>query len=336
MIGSSETCGQGQVPALIIDVQHHYTPAELVAVPSTDRPTAEYTDGNPSFTFNPRISDLDAHIKDMDEAGVDAAVLTCSVGMNNLDLDVCRLINDRMKEAEEKYPGRFFGLAHAPAIGPGFADELKRCRDELGFQGAVMVSEPQGLGLDATELEDYYAAVSDLGMYVFVHPLLTSLSYTMLDNDYDLQRSIGREFSLATATVRLINGGILDRFPDLLVQMAHMAGGLAAILGRVRRHQEKEDLGIADHPRHGKLPEKDFMHYLTERMIFDTAGITGEINAVKSALLEIPASRIVFASDYPQEIKTAGALKKFIDDIRALGPDGEMILDEGGRLRAAA
>ena len=90
---------------------------------------------------------------------------------------------------------------------------------------------------------------------MFVHPLLTSLSYAILDNDYDLQRSVGREFSLAAATVRLINGGALYRFPDLLVQMAHMAGGLAAILGRVRRQQEKEDLGIADHPTHGKLPE---------------------------------------------------------------------------------
>lgn len=320
---------------MLIDVQHHYTPAELVTVPSSGRPTAEYTGGNPSFTFNPRISDLDAHIKDMDEAGVDAAVLSCSVGMNNLDLDVCRLINNAMKAAEEKYPGRFFGLAHAPAIGPGFAEELKRCRDELGFQGAVMVSEPQGLGLDATELESYYTAVSDLGLYVFVHPLLTSLSYKILDNDYDLQRSVGREFSLAAATVRLINGGVLDRFPDLLVQMAHMAGGLAAILGRVRRHQEKEDLGIADHPTHGKLPEKDFMHYLCERMMFDTAGISGEINGVKSALLEIPAARILFASDYPQEIKTAEGLKKFIADIRALGPDGETILDEAGRLRGA-
>jgi len=320
---------------MIIDVQHHYTPVELVTRPTTGKPTAEYTDGNPSYTFNPRISDLDAHIKDMDEAGIGAAVLTCNVGMDNLDMDVCRLINDRMKEAEEKYPGRFFSLAHAPAIGRDFADELKRCRDELGFQGTVMVSEPQGLGLDAPELEEYYRTASDLGFYVFVHPLLTSLSYTQLDNDYDLQRSIGREFSLVTATVRLINGGVLDRFPDLQVQMSHMAGGLAAILGRVRRHQEKEDLGIADHPRHGKLPEKDFMHYLRERLIFDTAGVTGEINAVKSALLEIPAERIVFASDYPQEIKTAGALKKFIDDIRALGDDGDTILDEAGRLRKA-
>ena len=78
------------------------------------------------------------------------------------------------------------------------------------------------------------------------------------------------------------------------------------------------------------------MHYLWTRMLFDTAGISGEINGVKSALVKIPPARILFASDYPQEIKTAEGLKKFIGAIRALGPDGETILDETGRLRDAA
>ncbi len=321
---------------MIIDHQHHYVPAEFIKAPAGDAPTAEYTGGNPSYTFNPLISNLDAHLAMMDEAGVDASVLTASAGMDNPDLDQCRRINDGMKEAEEKYPGRYIGMAHLPIRGEGALDELARCRDELGFTGAVTTSEPQGLGLDAPELDDYYKAVSDLGMYLFVHPLLTSLSYTQLDNDYDLQRSVGREFSLATATVRLINGGVLDRFPDLLVQISHLAGGLSAILGRVRRHQEKEDLGIADHPRHGKLPEKDFMHYMRERLIFDTSGVTLEINALKSALLEIPAGRIVFATDYPQEPKRAEQISTYIQQVRALGPDGETILkSDDGRLMPA-
>ncbi len=321
---------------MIIDHQHHYLPAEFVKAPADGRPQAEYTDGNPSYTFNPLISDLDAHLAVMDETGVGAAVLSCSVGMDNPDLAQCRRINDALRQAEERYPGRFIGLAHLPVIGDGASDELVRCRDELGFVGAVTTSEPQGMGLDAPEMDDYYRRLCDLGMYLFVHPLLTSLSYKQLDHDYDLQRSVGREFSLCTATVRLINGGVLDRFPDLVVQMSHLAGGLAAILGRVRRHQNKEDLGIADHPRHGKLPERDFMHYLTERLIFDISGVTGEINALKSALLEIPSARIVFATDYPQEIKSADEVRVYLDQIRALGEDGENVLrGNDGRLMPA-
>jgi hypothetical protein len=42
--------------------------------------------------------------------------------------------------------------------------------------------------------------------------------------------------------------------------------------------------------------------------------------------VEIPASRIVSATDYPQEIRAREAVRDFVFDIRALGRDGETIL----------
>jgi predicted TIM-barrel fold metal-dependent hydrolase len=50
------------------------------------------------------------------------------------------------------------------------------------------------------------------------------------------------------------------------------------------------------------------------------------IAAVKAALIEIPAARIVFATDYPQEIRERAAVRDFVKDLRALGKDGEAIL----------
>jgi hypothetical protein len=43
-------------------------------------------------------------------------------------------------------------------------------------------------------------------------------------------------------------------------------------------------------------------------------------------LSEIPASRIVFATDYPQEIRKREIVGDFVKEIRALGADGERIL----------
>jgi hypothetical protein len=43
-------------------------------------------------------------------------------------------------------------------------------------------------------------------------------------------------------------------------------------------------------------------------------------------LCEIPASRIVFATDYPQEIRKCEAVRNFVDELRMLGGDGERIL----------
>ena len=60
--------------------------------------------------------------------------------------------------------------------------------------------------------------------------------------------------------------------------------------------------------------------------MFDTAGFCGALGAVKSALIEIPASRIVFATDYPQEIRDRSAVADFVKELRGLGKNGEAIL----------
>jgi predicted TIM-barrel fold metal-dependent hydrolase len=94
----------------------------------------------------------------------------------------------------------------------------------------------------------------------------------------------------------------------------------------VRSYQDKAFWGTTGNARHGALPEKPLDHYIDERLVFDTAGFCGAIGSINSSLVELPASRVVFATDYPQEIRERAAVKKFVDELRALGPDGEAIL----------
>jgi predicted TIM-barrel fold metal-dependent hydrolase len=119
---------------------------------------------------------------------------------------------------------------------------------------------------------------------------------------------------------------VFDRHPDLTVHMAHLAGGIASMLGRIRSYQNKDFWGTKGNARHGAKAAKDFDHYLRNNMVFDTAGFAGAISSVKTALVEIPAARIVFATDYPQEIRLREPVRDFVRDIRALGKDGEAIL----------
>jgi predicted TIM-barrel fold metal-dependent hydrolase len=128
------------------------------------------------------------------------------------------------------------------------------------------------------------------------------------------------------ATIRLINSGVLDRHPNLMIHMSHLGGGLAALLGRIRSYQDKEFWGTLGNARHGVTPKKEFDHYLRNNFVFDTAGFCGAIGAVKGALIEIPAARIVFATDYPQEIRERSAVGDFVKELRALGKEGEAIL----------
>jgi len=275
--------------------------------------------------FHSLLFDLDAHIEMMDVAGIDAAVLSCAEGMC-AELEKSKLINDRTKEATVNYPGRFLGFAHAHPLGGADAfAELKRCREELGFEGVVITTEFDGKYVDDPALDPFWAECEKLGLFVFIHPALR-LTWPQQFDAYDLARSVGREFSLVQAAIRLINGGVLDRFPNLVVQIAHLGGGIASVLGRIRSYQDKDFWGTHESDRHGCLPEQEFDWYLRNRLVFDTAGFCGDVRSVKSTIVELPTDRIVFASDYPQEIRAPEAVKKFVDDIRAIGPEGEKML----------
>jgi len=285
---------------MIVDFQHHFTPRELMREDPGDRLILNYDAlGAPSYTVHKLLYDLDEHVRMMDVAGVDAAWLTSAAGMC-ADLETSRLVNDKAKKAERDYPGRFIGAAHAHPLGGAEAfKELARCRHELGFPGVTICSEFDGKWIDDPAIEPFWSEVEKLGLFVFVHPAL-KLNQAQQFDAYDTARGVGREFSLIMALIRLVNSGVFDRHPTLTVHVAHLAGGVAGMLSRIRCFQDKDFWG--------------------------TAGFAGGIGAVKAGLCEIPASRMVFATDYPQEIRKREIVRDFVRDIRALGPDGERIL----------
>ncbi len=336
---------------MLVDFQQHYTPPELLKG-DTGKVTVDLDrDGNPNYLLNPLLSNLAEHVRVMDASGIDAGVLTCGVGFDQPDLATCRLINDRMREAEEAHPGRFIGLAHVPAFKPAeAAAELKRCAVELGFPGVVIGSELQDQPLDSEMLRPFWKACADLNLYVFIHPLPRVIQWGRMDAD-DLGRMLGWEFSLMTAAVRVINSGLLDELPTLKIQFSHFAGGIGRYLGRIRGFQQRSKWGTAKVPRHGREPQKPFDHYLDHRMFYDIAGWAGPDHAaewgadwVRFGFEELAFSQLVFASDYPQAVREAGEVKAYVEAVRALGGNGraltaganakKLIPDLGRRLAA--
>ena len=84
---------------MIVDFQHHFTPRELMPKDLGRRKIVSYDEhGAPSFILHWMLFDLDEHIRMMDEAGIDVALLTSAAGMC-ADLDKSRLCNDTAKKA---------------------------------------------------------------------------------------------------------------------------------------------------------------------------------------------------------------------------------------------
>ncbi len=319
---------------MIIDFQHHYTPPALLKGKKDAVSVGVDENGNPMHLLNPLLGDIDAHERMMDAAGIDAAVLSSMVGFDQPDLAICRTINDDMKAVEGKHPGRFIGLAHVPALKAAEAKrELKRCAVDLGFPGVVIASELQGLALDAEELRPFFKAAADLNLYVFIHPLPRVIAWNQMYAD-DLGRMLGWEFSLMTATVRVINSRILDQLPGLNIQFAHFAGGIGRYLGRVRGFQQRDKWGTSGLKRHNRRPLKSFDHYLEQRLYYDCAGWAGPDHAgawgaewVRFGMSEVPLPQIVFATDYPQAVRVDSEVVDYVNAVRALGPNERAMLE---------
>ena len=318
---------------MLVDFQQHYTPPELLKGDASKVTVDVDSDGNPHYLLNPLLGDLSAHVRVMDASGIDAGVLTCGSGFDQPDLATCRLINDRMRQAELDHPGRFIGLAHVPALKPvEAAAELRRCAVELGLPGVVIASELQNMPLDAEELRPFWKACADLNLYVSIHPLPRVIRWGRMDAD-DLGRMLGWEFSLMTATVRVINSGLLDELPNLKIQFSHFSGGIGRYLGRIRGFQQRDKWGTAALNRHGRRPPKPFDYYLDQRLYYDVAGWAGPDHAaewgadwVRFGLEELAFSQLVFATDYPQAVREASEVAAYTDAVRGLGANGRALV----------
>src|SRR5437773_3564051 len=246
---------------MVIDFQHHYVPVELAKKRGLYAEETTYLKegGLRATTMHKRLYDLDLQLREMSEAGIDVSVLSCLLGWS-APMDECRLINDDLAKVQANYPGKFVGLAQAPVLeGQAAIQEIDRAVRNLGLKGITITSQTKGVSLDAPKLYDLYEKICELDVPIFVHPALAPVGYDLLQ-DYDLPRVLGREVDLTVATTRLIAGGVLDRFPDLKLVIAHFGGGIAAVKDRL----------LAKGYRFGTL-KRPFADYF-DMLYFDLAG----------------------------------------------------------------
>ncbi len=302
---------------MIVDFHSHFVPRRLMEETAPPRHAHWRLFGRP-------MHDLAFRVAMMDEAGVDLSVLSSGAGTEGT-LEDCRLVNDTTREICQRYPGRFLGMAHVPPLaGEDGLAELRRAR-ELGFRAVSISILNDGELLDSPRMWPFYEEVQELGLLLHLHPAMRCLGSAHMQ-DYDLERSVGREFDTIMAVVRLINGGILDDFSGLKVCVAHLGGGIASLLPRIRSFQDKVKWKTAGHPRHGRRPKRGFDEYLSE-IYFDASGFFGAPTALRCALLEFSPRQILFGTDAPIEIRQAGEIRRAVEGLGECGLTPQAVAD---------
>jgi len=304
---------------LIVDVHHHYMPAQLFDRLAAQAGGKRIVTKEISLTLNPSRKDLDTHIKAMDEAGVTVSILTDQVQV--MGADVTRALNDGVAEVEKKHPTRFRSAIHMAIQEPESAKrELERGIDELGLRSVALLACHLDIQLDNPLMFPLYEIIQKHNLPIILHP---QSKPTGSETTYSLDRCVFRPLETTQAIVRIMNA-VLPRFPELRFILPHLGGAASSLKGRMMAFFETDDAPIpADMRGYLKTQNEQKKFGVTERfeklfqrLYFDTAG-TGAWGPSMAAALNITtADRIMFGSDYPLECKTAANIIESIDMVR--------------------
>lgn len=311
-----------------IDVHNHFYPKRFIEELEKNGPTAgisvEKDDwgrtimvqgGNRVVTITAPMSDINKRLEDMAEVGFDKQILTLSIpSVDIFPVDVAknlaRVVNDEFAEICLDNPDSFMAFATLPFINPDAAvNELERCIKELGFKGACIGSNINGMNLDDKRLYPFYEKMADYDLPIHIHPRAPMDKETF--RDYRLGPMIGFEVDLSVAVVRIVMGGVLERYPNLKFVVSHLGGAIPYLAERIQNCYEA-------YPECQKNISRPAIEYLKD-FYYDTVSFFEP--ALMCAYSFVGAEHLVLGSDYPHVI---GNIKEAITSIENLEiPAGE-------------
>lgn len=236
-------------------------------------------------------------IKDLDEAGIDIAVLSeNNPAAHNLDpetsVKLAKASNDFLYEQIQANPKRFKGFAALPLPDPkAAADELERGVTKLGLLGAMIMGTTQGNFLDDKKYRPVFERASKLDVPVYIHPSPVKPAIAeayFQEHGAGLSGApLGFGIETLTHTFRLITSGLFDEYPNLKIIVGHLGEAAPYTLWRTEHNLAKVT----------KLP-KSFSDYYKTHFWLTTSGAFSN-SALACAIAEMGVERIMFAVDWP-------------------------------------
>ncbi len=263
-----------------------------------------------------RLSDFGAQrLEAMDAAGIERAVLGLSGPGVQIEPDTetavrkAREANDFLANEVAKRPDRYAGFAHLAMQDPRrAADELERCMGELGFCGAMINGHTNGQYLDHPSIDPFWERVQDLRAMVYIHPTDPVSAYPAIAGQKALKRAMW-EWTVETGThaLRLVFGGVFDRYPGVTIGLGHLGETLPFLVSRFDSRAKLYGLKLAKKPS----------DYIRGNFVVTTSGMFSA-DALMCSVHAMGQAHVLFSADYPFESTVEAA--KFIDGV-ALSPE---------------
>jgi aminocarboxymuconate-semialdehyde decarboxylase len=303
----------------IIDIHAHYVAPELITLVEREGARHHVTvsltgDGKRQFRVGEgqspalphAITSLERRFDQVQEKQITMQMLLPQIDLSGYHLIAddglwfSSIQNETLAETVHQYPERFAALATVPLQAPEIAarEAIRAVRD-LHMCGVEVGTHVNGLSLDQPIFDVFWATIQELDIPVFLHPLAAPGQERL--QRYSLTNLIGYPAETTAAAAQLIFGGVLDRFPRLLVCLAHAGGFLPYQIGRLDRgYQARPELQTVDIKQHPSS-------YL-RRFYFDS--ITHSQAALEYLCRMVGPERIMLGTDYPFEIGDPEAVER--------------------------
>jgi predicted TIM-barrel fold metal-dependent hydrolase len=200
--------------------------------------------------YNPpdsQLEDLGAdRLRRMDAMGVDVQALSCPASGIQLlppaeSVALARDLNDHLAAAIQAHPDRLAGFAALPTPDPeAAASELTRAVRTLGFKGAMVGGRTNDRFLDDPQFRPILEAAVALDVPLYLHPGMPSqvvrdAYYAGFDADVSAGFATfgwGWHMEAGIHALRMILGGVFDRYPALQVILGHWGEFIPYFLAR--------------------------------------------------------------------------------------------------------
>jgi 2,3-dihydroxybenzoate decarboxylase len=173
------------------------------------------------------------------------------------------------------------------------ADELERCVKELKFCGAMINGHTNGQYLDHPSLSPFWERAEALGTLIYIHPTDPVSVAPVLQGHPGLRRATWEwTFETGSHALRLIFGGVFDRFPKARLGLGHMGETLPFLLWRFdsRTGPDFYNVGL----------KNPVSHYIKTNVEITTSGMCSA-EPLNCAIAALGHDRIMFSADYPFE-----------------------------------
>jgi aminocarboxymuconate-semialdehyde decarboxylase len=200
-------------------------------------------DGQAVRSLSPSAWLLHRRVEEMDAAGIDRQVLSpippiiCDWAEAGPAADWANHVNDKLAALVRARPDRFCGLGTVPLQHPDRATAVLRRARDAGLSGVEIGTTAGHRELDHADLREFFQAAEELGMLVFVHPLILGSEAGWTDRITGAATTFGLGMGTDTAIAasRMVFGGLTQDCPELCICLAHGGGTFAWALSRIAR-----------------------------------------------------------------------------------------------------